>query len=73
MSLGGAETGSSALSGVRWLRGFHRARHRGSKNRRFLRQSSLGAPVEHDPTRMCELLVSVPEVNVLGRRPPGRR
>jgi len=42
------------------------ARDRGSQNRWFLRQLILGAPVETDATRMCELLVGLPDVNVLG-------
>ena len=31
-----------------------------------LRQTRLGALVESDPTRMCELLIGLPDINMLG-------
>lgn len=48
-----------------WLR-VHRARDGDSKNRWCLTPSSLGAPVKIDPMRMCELLVGLPDVEVIG-------
>ena len=41
-------------------------RHRDSENRKVLDAPIRRAPVEVDPTRMCELLVGLPAVNVLG-------
>jgi hypothetical protein len=40
--------------------------YRGSANLEVLYTNRFGVPVEIDPTRMCEILVGLPDVYVLG-------